>query len=372
MAFAKSRASLHVVVLSCLAFLLGRNSVCIAHELQNRFGKVKGLFAFGSAQADNGNNNFIQTLSKVNYTPYGIDFPLGPTGRFYIGKNVIDLLGDRLRLPLLPPFNDPATTKDKILAGVDYGSGASGRLNHTGMALAGNTTNLNQQVKNFIEVTLPDLEAQLGCSRNQLLPNYLFIFYTGGEDYLLDYFVRDPSGSIDTALQKFTDTLLNSLYGHIKSIYSMGGRKFVLFGIEPSGCLPVVLAAEPGGECKHIVNQAAQLLNDGLKKLVDRARFQLPASLLVFVNTNQILVDIINNPSSKGFGDARNPCCEVRGRGILCKVGGAVCRDRSAFVFFDGAHVTEAVNVVLADKAFSSIFAKSEVYPINVYQLALL
>lgn len=53
------------------------------------------------------------------------------------------------------------------------------------------------------------------------------------------------------------------------------------------------------------------------------------------------------------------------GTGTLCKKDGSVCSGRNANVYFDGLHPTEAVNIVLADKAFSSNLI-DEVYPTNV------
>jgi phospholipase/lecithinase/hemolysin len=96
---------------------------------------IKGLFIFGSSLVDNGNNNFLQdSMAKADYLPYGIDFTLGPTGRFTNGKNVIDLLGDHLNLPsLIPAFADPSTKGSKIVHGVNYASGASGILDDTGL-----------------------------------------------------------------------------------------------------------------------------------------------------------------------------------------------------------------------------------------------
>lgn len=55
--------------------------------------QVPCLFFFGDSQFDNGNNNNLLTLAKVNYPPYGIDFPGGPTGRFSNGQNIADFLG---------------------------------------------------------------------------------------------------------------------------------------------------------------------------------------------------------------------------------------------------------------------------------------
>lgn len=52
------------------------------------------LYAFGDSLTDPGNNNYLSTLAKANYVPYGVDFPQGrPSGRFSNGKTCIDYLG---------------------------------------------------------------------------------------------------------------------------------------------------------------------------------------------------------------------------------------------------------------------------------------
>lgn len=56
-------------------------------------GAPPGMFIFGDSLSDSGNNNFIPTLAKSNYPPYGIDFPQGPTGRFSNGKLAVDMIG---------------------------------------------------------------------------------------------------------------------------------------------------------------------------------------------------------------------------------------------------------------------------------------
>lgn len=75
-----------------------------------------------------------------------------------------------------------------------------------------------------------------------------------------------------------------------------------------------------------------------------------------------------------GFIEAAMPCCEVPslsegGNGILCKKGGKTCPNRTNHVFFDGLHPTEAVNVIIASKAYASQL-QTEVYPTNVLHLA--
>lgn len=69
----------------------------------------------------------------------------------------------------------------------------------------------------------------------------------------------------------------------------------------------------------------------------------------------------------------KQPCCQLMSTGvedgILCKKGGSTCEDRNKQVYFDGFHVTEAVNVVLATKAFSSNLT-TDAYPFSISKLA--
>lgn len=53
---------------------------------------VPCFFIFGDSLVDNGNNNRLATLARANYRPYGIDFPLGATGRFTNGRTYVDAL----------------------------------------------------------------------------------------------------------------------------------------------------------------------------------------------------------------------------------------------------------------------------------------
>ena len=61
--------------------------------------RVPAVIVFGDSTADTGNNNFIQTLLRGNYTPYGRDFAGGvATGRFSNGRVPTDFVGSCLHL----------------------------------------------------------------------------------------------------------------------------------------------------------------------------------------------------------------------------------------------------------------------------------
>ncbi|KAL6211378.1 hypothetical protein ACLB2K_016605 [Fragaria x ananassa] len=316
---------------------------------------IRGMFVFGSSLVDNGNNNYLETTSKANYLPYGIDFPYGTSGRFTNSKNVIDLLCDLLKLPLIPPFHDPSTKGSKILHGVNHASGSSGILNDTEL-VAGNATSLSQQVMDFEVVTLAELEAHLGCNSSQSLPNYLIVVGVGGNDYMLNYFLRKLYLLI--SIETFTANLIASLDQKLQANSPVITRPNIIG--TPSA-----------------LNYAAQLYNARLKTLLDSLKAHLSDFNFVVVNQYNIISNLTQSPSSRtGFKDTHNPCCAVSlvsqgGNGISCDRGGKTCLDRTTYMYFDGLHPTEAVNVEIATKAYASTL-QGDAYPINVSQLARL
>ncbi|GAB4844840.1 hypothetical protein Ancab_038228 [Ancistrocladus abbreviatus] len=343
----------------CLCTSTGQKAPKIAVGLQ-------GMFVFGSSIVDNGNNNYLPTLGKADYLPYGIDFPFGPTGRFSNGKNVADLLADLLKLPLVPPFLDPFTKGHRIIGGVNYGSGGAGILDDTG-SLTGMVMNLREQINKFGEVTVPQLEALLNCTRRRILAHHLFLIAAGGNDYQFNYFTRNSNVSLET----FTIHLLAAYSQRLKRLYRLGARKFVLLAINPIGCGPVARAGTPNNDCWESWNAAAQLFNHRLKSMVDCIKSQFSGSQFVVVNPYNIIKDIIDNAASRGFSNVTSACCELSITGILCKGLGRVCPNKRSYAYFDAQHSTEAVSRIIAAEAYASN-NNTVVYPFNVKKLAQL
>jgi len=133
--------------------------------------QVPALFAFGDSIIDDGNNNYLNSIAKANYLPYGIDFDGGPSGRFCNGKTIIDFLGsglsvlsalylsifsfksitthartsyvsrrpcsvgELLGLPYVPAYVNTLEDDQSILRGVNYASAAAGILDESGRQL---------------------------------------------------------------------------------------------------------------------------------------------------------------------------------------------------------------------------------------------
>ncbi|CAO2823470.1 unnamed protein product [Amaranthus hypochondriacus] len=148
---------------------------------------VPCYFIFGDSLSDAGNNNDLITMAKVNYSPYGIDFPQGiATGRFTNGRTIADFITEFLGFE---KFITPATTQtdEDILRGVNYASGAAGILEETSSHL-GDRIWMDRQLRNY-ENTISKLESMIEGPVSEYLKKCLYTVNIGSNDYINNYFM---------------------------------------------------------------------------------------------------------------------------------------------------------------------------------------
>ncbi|KAK3008574.1 hypothetical protein RJ639_014573 [Escallonia herrerae] len=350
-------------------------SQCFHNVLVAGSPQAPAMFVLGDSLVDDGNNNFLNSIAKSNYYPYGCDFSGGPTGRFCNGQTFVDILGGWLGLPSPPPFEDPATNGVRILGGVNYASAAAGILDNTGLHY-GDRFSLSQQVVNF-ETTLSQLRRMMSPGNlTQYLSKSIVVMVFGSNDYINNYLM--PSiydSSINYTPPQFANLLLNHYARQIVALYSVGLRKFLLAGVGPLGCIPNQLATgqAPPGRCVDSVNQMLGTFNEGLKSLVNMLNDgSHPGAMFVYGNTYGIFGDILNNAARYGFSTVDRGCCGIgRNQGqITCLPYATPCINRSQYVFWDAFHPTQAANAILAQRAYMG--PTSDCHPMNVQQLALI
>ncbi|KAK3229348.1 hypothetical protein Dsin_001229 [Dipteronia sinensis] len=334
---------------------------------------VPALFVFGDSLVDDGNNNFLSSIAKANYYPYGVDFDFGvPTGRFSNGKNFIDFIARMMGVAYPPPFADPNTIGTRVLEGVNYASAAAGILDESGQHY-GQRYSLSQQVLNF-ESTLNQLRTLMPPSN---LTNYLAksvsVLLIGSNDYINNYLMPSlyPSRSIYTPPQ-FANLLLNNYARQLIALYSVGLRKFFVAGIGPLGCVPNQRASVqvPQGRCVDSVNQMLGTYNEGLKSVVDQLN-KRPGAVFAYGNSYGAAGDILNNPEKFGFSVIDRGCCGVGRdlRQVTCLPFAIPCPNRNQYLFWDAFHPTEAANAILANRAFYG--SPSDAYPFNIQTMIL-
>ncbi|EYU38773.1 hypothetical protein MIMGU_mgv11b022350mg [Erythranthe guttata] len=247
---------------------------------------IPAVIFFGDSITDTGNNNYIPTLAKANFPPYGENFiGRNPTGRFSNGKIVPDFIAEELGIkPLSPPFLDPSLRDQDLLTGVNFASAGSGY--------------------------------------DPLTSDLLWVL------------------SLSDQLEMFKDYI---------DLYGLGARRIGVFSMLPIGCLPSQRTQKGGlgRKCVDEYNRIVQLFNDKLSAEITFLNTQFRDARIVYVDFYNLPLDIIRHPHKYGFKISSKGCC---GTGtfeasILCRYA---CSNVDDYVFWDGFHPTEKTYQILA------------------------
>ncbi|XP_022850858.1 GDSL esterase/lipase At1g29670-like [Olea europaea var. sylvestris] len=334
---------------------------------------VPCLFFMGDSLFDNGNNNFLSTMAKSNYPPYGIDYPDGPTGRFSNGRNIADFLAQLLGFDNpIPPF--VSARGSKILRGVNYASGAAGIREESGFQV-GDRISLNRQLLNH-RTTISRFYLFFGRNvgaTKDYLNKCLYIVNMGNNDYINNYFLPQYySTSLVYTPHQFATILIRQYSEQLRTLYSYGARKIAIFGLGLLGCIPQELTIYPptkGSLCVEPINNAVQLFNNRLKPMIDDLNNNLSDAKFIYINITSIS---LGDPSAIGIKVVNVPCCIVSTTFAngQCAQGKVPCNNRNQYVFYDNFHPTEILNFVTATRAYNATLP-SDAYPTDISHLAL-
>ncbi|XP_065879480.1 GDSL esterase/lipase At4g18970-like [Euphorbia lathyris] len=335
---------------------------------------VPCLFIFGDSLFDVGNNNNLTTKAKVNYPPYGIDFPGGvPTGRFSNGKIIPDYLAEILGFDhLIPPYTN--ATGEIILQGVNYASGSAGILTETGKHLGGNM-DFDKQIENHKQ-TVVDMFKYLDFDNMKVtkqINKCIYAIGIGNNDYLNNYYLPDYyNSSKNYNLSQFADILIEKYSEHIKNLVRNGARKIAIFGLGNIGCVPFVLGRHLedaiGNDwtgCIEKMNEGSAILNNKLVDLIKNLNQTLRYTKFVYVNSSGMSA---GDPSAAGFTNFNAGCCKPRDDG-QCMENEKTCPDRKKYVFWDSFHPTEISNQMSAGIIFNNSVPEIT-FPYDIHTLA--
>ncbi|XP_024047581.1 GDSL esterase/lipase At1g29660 [Citrus clementina] len=326
---------------------------------------VPCYFVFGDSLVDSGNNNNLATDAKVNYWPYGIDFPKGPTGRFCNGRTIADVTAERLGFDdYIPPF--ATANGSEILKGVNYASGSAGIRDETG-SHQGVCISLNKQLKNH-KITISRIAGFLGSSHSahEHLKKCLYSFTIGSNDYINNYFLPQFYNSSQLYTPSAYARILSQQYSRqLKTLHRYGARKVTLAGIGAIGCTPNATSyyGTNGSLCVDKMNSAVQLFNKRLVTLVDQLNAKHQDSKFIALNT------LVQTPPGfpPGFNMSTLRCCDVNDFGLSIRAK-SPCSQRATHIFWDSFHPAEVANIIAANKAFHSE-APSDAYPTDIQRL---
>ncbi|ERM93993.1 hypothetical protein AMTR_s00136p00069360 [Amborella trichopoda] len=314
---------------------------------------VPAIITFGDSAVDVGNNDYLPTIFKADFPPYGRDFVnRSPTGRFCNGKLATDITAETLGFTSFPPayLSSQASGKN-LLIGANFASGASGYYDKT--AYLYHAISLSQQLEYYKEYQGKLAKIAGAAKAKSILSNALYILSEGSSDWVQNYYIDPLLNKIYTPDQ-FSDFLVGIYSSFIQDLYGLGARRIGVTSLPPLGCLPatITLFGFGSNQCVSRINSDAQNFNKKLKAATSSLQKKLPSLKIAVFDIYTPLFDLAKNPSKSGFAEARKACC---GTGIietsfLCNPKSpGTCSNATQYVFWDSVHPSQAANQVLAD-----------------------
>ncbi|GLJ40659.1 hypothetical protein SUGI_0839520 [Cryptomeria japonica] len=328
------------------------------------------VFIFGDSLVDSGNNNYLVTIARADYSPYGIDAPnRRATGRFSNAMNIADLICEMLGTePVLPYLNPSIGTPSNLLRGANFASAGVGILNDTGIQF-GPVLRMFVQLEFFREYQ-NRVAAIIGRSAaDQMVANGLISITLGGNDYVNNYYLVPVSvRSVEYPnVADYNNFIVREYKKILARLYELGGRRIMVTATGPLGCVPSQRALRTlDGGCDPTLQRVAGLFNAGLRNIINELNSQYGGTVYTFANSFDMNMDFVNNPQAFGFQTAQYACCgQGRFNGIgTCSPISAVCPNRNVYVWWDDYHPTERVNRIVVNRLFNG--GSSDMYPVNL------
>ncbi|KAH7441476.1 hypothetical protein KP509_03G039500 [Ceratopteris richardii] len=317
----------------------------------------EAVIIFGDSTVDAGNNNFLRTMIKADFLPYGINFDTHqPTGRFSDGRVVPDFIASRVGLPFPLPYLHPDAKGDKILKGINFASAASGFFD--GTAHRFNVAPLSRQLQWFRQYKV-QLEGSVGKEKAEyILHHSLFVLSAGSNDFVNNYY-QNPSLQAQYKKNEFMNFISGLIASFLQNLYFEGARKIAVVSYPPLGCVPsqITLRGRLGKArgCVESLNEASIRMNARLKLVLGTLTSSLPGIQFAYLDSYGLLYDAVQNPSKYGFTTSLEGCC---GSGLVEVAYGCnvmtpfTCTNASTHIFWDSFHPTHAMNKILADSIF--------------------
>ncbi|XP_031494545.1 GDSL esterase/lipase At5g45960-like [Nymphaea colorata] len=322
------------------------------------------LFVLGDSTVDPGNNNYLRTLVRSNFQPYGIDFiDQVPTGRFCNGKLFTDFLASHWGIKeTIPPFLDPTLTMEELLTGVSFACAGTGYDPLTAAIV--NVISVPQQLQ-LMRQLFGRVETTVGpAMAADVMQNAVFLISAGTNDFLVNYY-NLPLRRFTFTVDQYQNFLIDQLLGILEGLYRLGARRFIVAGISPLGCLPVEMTIDPADafvrNCIESLNAVATSYNLKLEnalRTIKQSGFS--GAKLAYADTYYPMLDMMQNPDKYGFEEVKRGCC---GTGLIemgysCNPYTPICPDRSSYLFWDAIHPTQKTYNILFNTVIPDIMSE--------------
>lgn len=313
---------------------LGLLSLCLAagcFPLPALAHNYTGMVSFGDSLSDVGNTLGLLTQTEARFlTGYNANFYF--PNRYSDGLVWADQLYTRLG------FGDIGTMLRNNGISV---------LNGTNFAWAAARSGTGN---NFL--LIPNLQPQVGFYTDQLAANNpalpdpsttLFTLWIGGNDAFAHVEEDDQITPAQVAANVSTA---------ITNLYNAGGRSFLVPNLPPIGQSPDYLNDPVKGPK---ASAFANGVNTELNLSLDALSGILTGIQIIKLDINQIFLDVIANPAAYGLSNVTERAyTPFPGENPLFPYG-SVVGNQGEYLYWDSAHGTTTVNVLIAEAAYQSV-----------------
>ncbi|XP_047060574.1 GDSL esterase/lipase At1g09390-like [Lolium rigidum] len=321
------------------------------------------IFNFGDSNSDTGG---MAAANGMNIAlPEGRTFFRRPTGRLTDGRLVIDFICESLNTPYLSPYL-------KAL-GSDFSNGVNFAIGGSTATPGGSPFSLDVQLHQFLYFRTRSFEL---INKGQRTPidgegfrNAIYAIDIGQND--LSAYLHLP---YDEVVAKIPLVVAHIKFG-IETLYAHGARKFWIHGTGALGCLPQKLSIPrdddsdlDGNGCLKKYNNVAKLFNERLAEACNQFRQRMADATIVFTDMFVIKYDLVANHTKYGIERPLMACCGNGGPPYnynhfkMCMSGEMQLCDMDArFISWDGVHLTEVANSIVASKLLTGDYSKPRI-----------
>ncbi|ESQ36212.1 hypothetical protein EUTSA_v10008013mg [Eutrema salsugineum] len=273
------------------------------NETINNASMFPAILVFGDSTIDTGNNNYINTIIRANFPPYGCNFPgRNATGRFSNGKLIPDFIASLMGIKdTVPPFLDPHLSDSDILTGVCFASAGSGYDNYTDLA----TLSLSvAKQADMLRSYLARLNRIAGEEKAAtILSEALVIVSSGTNDFDINLY-DTPSPRVKLGVNGYQNFILSGVKNFVQELYDIGCRKIMVLGLPPIGCLPIQMTMDRQKQserrCIDKQNSDSKRYNKKLKKSLTVIQSNLSGSVIFYADIYGAILDMATNPQRYG------------------------------------------------------------------------
>ena len=290
-----------------------------------------GMVSFGDSLSDVGNtvNLFTEAEARV-LTGYNPNFYF--TNRYSNGPLWVDQLYTNLGFGAIGtiPRNNGVT----VLNGTNFAWAAARSGTGNNFLLI---PNLQPQVDFYT--------AQLSAG-NPALPDpsdTLFTLWIGGNDVFAHVEENDPITPAQVAANVSTA---------VTNIYNAGGRTFLIPNLPPIGQSPDYVNDPIKGP---IATTFANDFNNQLDLSLDALSGSLTGIDIIKLDINQIFLDVIANPAAYGLSNVTEKAYTPFPGDLPPPPYGSVVGNPAEYLYWDSAHGTTTVNVLIAEAAYAAV-----------------